>query len=80
MNEVKSSGLNVECDVCKKKFKDYKLLIGVFCQDMHDGVIVGGKQRVFLCSDCFQKLDVSPTGTGVVTENGMTPLNVEIKK
>ena len=79
MNEVTSSVTSVGCDACNKKFNDTKFLIGVFCQDMDSGVVVGGKKRVYLCPECFSKLDKSPTGMGVVSEDGMTPLGMNIK-
>lgn len=79
MNEVTDGLQSKECDCCKKGFNDFKLLIGVYYQDMQNGEAISIKKRTLLCPECFSKLDKSPSGMGVIGENGIKPINFMLK-
>ena len=79
MNVISNDIKERVCDCCKKPFSNFKLLIGVHTQKIVDKKVVGAKSRVFLCPNCYSKLDESPQGMGVVTESGMTGLGTTLK-
>jgi len=62
------NNLESKCNSCGKDYCDTNLLIGVYKQNVKEGIIVSKKELVFLCPECFNDLNSSVVGKGIKKE------------